>query len=191
MAKKRANILSSVQIRTVLSHLKNGRNTTRNRVIFLLSVEAGLRAKEIAGLTWHAVMNTYGEIGDEIVLKHFSAKQYRETRLKISAPLKNALLELRKEIRTEGHSSTIVKTERSSSTSAAVIVNLICSWYVALGFEGCSSHSGRRTFILNSAVNISRSGGTLKDVQTIARHSFQSTTKECCGLTSRKRRSGP
>lgn len=57
------------------------------------------------------------------------------------------------------------------------IVNLFAAMYAELGFEGCSSHSGRRTFITNAARLISRTGGSLRDVQELAGHSALSTTE--------------
>jgi integrase/recombinase XerD len=50
-------------------------------------------------------------------------------------------------------------------------------WYRHLGFSGCSSHSGRRTFIINAARKISTAGGSLKDVQELAGHSNLRTTQ--------------
>ena len=55
-------------------------------------------------------------------------------------------------------------------TSAAAIVNLFAQWYRLTGLKGCSSHSGRRTFITNAARTISTVGGSLRDVQMLAGH---------------------
>lgn len=44
--------------------------------------------------------------------------------------------------------------------------------------EGCSSHSGRRTFITNAAKMISQAGGTINDVRQLAGHSSLSTHKD-------------
>jgi len=65
----------------------------------------------------------------------------------------------------------VINTERSKQTSPQGIVNLFTRWYEQIGFDGCSSHSGRRTFITNAARKISLVGGSLRDVQMLAGHS--------------------
>jgi integrase/recombinase XerD len=71
----------------------------------------------------------------------------------------------------------VISTERMSSTSPQVVVNMFQRWYQYLGFVGCSSHSGRRTFITGAARKISTVGGSLRDVQALAGHSNLRTTQ--------------
>jgi len=71
----------------------------------------------------------------------------------------------------------VISTERGLFTSPQAIVNMFQRWYRHLGFVGCSSHSGRRTFITNAARKISTVGGSLKDVQELAGHSNLRTTQ--------------
>jgi integrase/recombinase XerD len=71
----------------------------------------------------------------------------------------------------------VVTTERSAHTSPQAVVNMFKRWYGDLGLLGCSSHSGRRTFITNAARKISTVGGSLRDVQMLAGHSSLAVTQ--------------
>jgi integrase/recombinase XerD len=71
----------------------------------------------------------------------------------------------------------VICTETSLKNSPQAIVNLFQRWYRHLGFLGCSSHSGRRTFITNAARKISTVGGSLRGVQMLAGHSNLRTTQ--------------
>jgi len=52
---KQAKTLTIPQIKLIAGLIQQTRYPVRNQAIFLLSVRAGLRAKEIAGLTWEMV----------------------------------------------------------------------------------------------------------------------------------------
>ncbi len=57
------------------------------------------------------------------------------------------------------------------------VVNWFTDLYAQAGLAGCSSHSGRRTFITNSARLAAKVGGCLRDVQELAGHSAITTTQ--------------
>ena len=52
MQGKQAKIVSPIQERAILGYLVTTRYPARDRVIFLLSIKTGLRAKKRASLTW-------------------------------------------------------------------------------------------------------------------------------------------
>ncbi len=174
---KQAKTLTKAQIDTLILHVSNGRNGSRNRVIALLSVRAGLRAKEVAHLTWSMVLNSDGTLADEIALQDCAAKGSSGRTVPMAKDLKAAVVAWRNELGTVDHNARIITTERAAATSAQAIVNMFADWYRSLGFNGCSSHSGRRTFITNAARKISTVGGSLRDVQALAGHSSLTTTQ--------------
>ena len=60
MQGKQAKIVSLIQERAILGYLVTTRYPARDRVMFLLSMKAGLRAKEMASLTWAMVTDAQG-----------------------------------------------------------------------------------------------------------------------------------
>lgn len=172
---KQAKTLSKGQIEAVLGYLAKTRNPARNRLIFLLSVKAGLRAKEIARLTWWTTNDSQGEIARAIWLQDSASKGKSGRAIPLNDELRNALIEYRRTVPHAG--PCVIGTERRLSTSPQAVVNMFQRWYRHLGFVGCSSHSGRRTFITNTARKISMVGGSLRDVQMLAGHSNLRTTQ--------------
>ncbi len=179
--KRQAKTLNRSNIDRALQHVRLKRNGLRNEVILLLSIRAGLRAKEIAGLRWSMLLNPDGEVGDYIHLTDVASKGRSGRAIPLNRDLKQALIALHRTYvkfgiprRAERH---IIITERRDHATPQVIVNLFQRWYAELGLLGCSSHSGRRTFITNAARKISTVGGSLRDVQALAGHRSLNTTQ--------------
>src|SRR6476469_5617858 len=173
---KQAKTLGRGQVEAVLGYLAKTRWPTRNRVIFLLSTKAGLRAKEIASLTWRMVTDARGQIGQAIHLENTASKGQSGRVIPMNDELRTALAAYAKTT-IIASSSFLIESERSNRMSAQAIVNLFWRWYQHIGFDGCSSHSGRRTFITNTVTMISTVGGTLRDVQVLAGHTSLRTTQ--------------
>jgi integrase/recombinase XerD len=175
---KQAKTLTKAQVEAALNYLSSSRYPLRNRLILLLSVKAGLRAKEIASLTWDMATTSDGEVGNSIHLTNKASKGKGSGRvIPLNRELRAALLSLRQSPSRGRTSLFVITTERATRTSPQAIVNLFSRWYSDLGFSGCSSHSGRRTFITNAARKISTVGGSLRDIQMLAGHSNLSTTQ--------------
>ena len=174
---KQAKNLSRAQTDAVLAYVSQTRHPGRNRLIFLLSTRAGLRAKEIAHLTWSMVTDAEGFVADEIAITNHASKGRSGRVIPLSRELRGALVSWKDECGITGPEQRVILTERAKATSSQVIENLFRAWYSRLGFQGCSSHSGRRTFITNAARRISTVGGSLRDIQSLAGHSSLSTTQ--------------
>ena len=173
---KQAKVLNQKQVDAVLHHIGRSRNGLRNQVIFLLSVRAGLRAKEIAALRWSMVLDASGSVGDAIHLTNEASKGNSGRVIPLNRQLRAVLVSLQ-QLQPGSSLAHVITSERSDQTSAQSIVNMFAGWYRDLGLVGCSSHSGRRTFITNAARKISTVGGSLRDVQSLAGHSSLQTTQ--------------
>ena len=184
---KQSKTLSKKQVSAISAYLGDRRNGLRNQTIFLLSVKAGLRAKEISALDWGMVLTSDGEVGKEIHLTDTASKGRNGGRvIPLHPQIRQNLIEMRSETGGSG-SDRIIQSERSKAVGSQTIINMFQTWYRDLGLEGCSSHSGRRTFITQCARQISTVGGSLRDIQYLAGHSSLQTTQRYIEGDSRSR----
>jgi integrase/recombinase XerC len=173
---KAAKIISAESLDLLLEHVSELRRPTRARVMVLLSYKAGLRAKEISGLDYSMITDACGRISDSIDIHNSIAKKGSGRRIPCHPALRRALRKLHAE---QGRPSTgpVCLSERGGPLTAKSVVNWFAAQYQELGFEGCSSHSGRRTMITLAARNVSKAGGSLRDVMELAGHRALTTTE--------------
>jgi integrase len=186
MAGKQAKTLSIDHIDDLLFFAERSRHPLRSRLIVLLSVKAGLRAAEIAQLTWDMVLGPSGDVGGAIELQDRIAKKRGGRSIPLHPDLRQALMQAR--LLCDGH-GPIIRSERGGAMTPMSIVVWFSRAYGALGFDGCPSHSGRRTFITRAARVVHKAGGSLRDVQILAGHrSIQTTQRYIDGDSDAQRR---
>ena len=123
------------------------------------------------------VTDSNGAVAPDIALMDKASKGRSGRTIPISKELRAAFDTWKADCRARDPKDHVISTERSEATSSQVLVNLFRAWYGRLGFQGCSSHSGRRTLITNAARRISTVGGSLRDVQALAGHATLGTTQ--------------
>jgi len=188
MPGKQAKTLTRAQIAAALRQVRRSRYPERDRVMLLLSVKAGLRAGEIARLTWAMVLDADSHLAEHIELPDAAAKKRSGRTIPLHANLHRALRALRRQTGVEG---AVIRSERGGTQGMrpGSVVNWFARLYRDLGLRGCSSHSGRRTFITNAARLVFKAGGSLRDVQQLAGHrSIEHTQAYIDGDTRAKRR---
>lgn len=174
---KRAAILNDRREGLVWKECAN----SRELAIMSLSIRAGLRAKEIAGLTW-------GAVDFESRCLHLSVTKGGEFR---RVPMSDKLVEALKAYKDEQPASKIAplahlfmtqpRTAHAepkpwSANSCAVWIKDFFDRRMGWKGQGFSSHSGRRSFITTAARKVSLAGGSLRDVQSLAGHATLSMT---------------
>jgi integrase len=173
---KHAKVLEPVDLRRLLKHVRGHRHAARNHVLVLLSFKAGLRACEMAGLDWTMVLRPGGRVAQHIAVGSEIAKKGSGRHIPMNPELAAALklLHVRERRPLVG---PVIRSERGSHLTARSVVNWFRDVFAEMGLEGCSSHSGRRTFITRSARMLPRIGGSLRDVQELAGHRSLNTTE--------------
>ena len=174
MLPRQAKTLTRDQAYLLLIYAGSTRHPQRNRLIVLLSLKAGLRAGEIAKLTWDMVLDGNGDLAACIELRDPAAKKRSGRRIPLHPELREALVALRA---LNARAGPIITSERGGPMRAASIVLWFARAFRAIGLDGCSSHSGRRTFITRAARLVHKAGGSLRDVQLLAGHASITTTQ--------------
>ena len=165
---KQARTLSKAKVEQALQHKGN---TTQHRVMLLLSITAGMRAIEIAGLRWKDI-----DWSEECLrLKITKRNMPREV------PMNPTLIEeLRKLYNSRDEidpEDRVVLTPDGKPTTRNAVSQWFSRFYKRMDWEGYTSHSGRRTFVTRAAEAVVNAGGTLNDVRALAGHQALQTTQ--------------
>jgi integrase/recombinase XerD len=186
MAGRQAKVLSANDLHDLFVFASCTRNPLRNLVLVLLSAKAGLRAGEIANLTWAMVTDASGRISGLIELPDHAAKKCGGRSIPLHPDLAVALAEWRQTAPPTNH---VIASERGGAMGPLSIVVWFNRAFKNIGLNGCSSHSGRRTFVTRAARLVHRAGGSLRDVQLLAGHrSIQTTQRYIDGDTDVQRK---
>lgn len=191
MIGRQAKVLAPDALGCVLAQVEQRAFPERDRVIVLLSVRAGLRACEIAGLTWAMVLDAHGRISESLDIRDTIAKKDSGRRVPMHPELKKALKRLLRSVPAEWREpdQPLIRSAKGAAMRPNSIVNWFVILYREVGLEGCSSHSGRRTFITTAARRLHQAGASLRDVQLLAGHrSIEMTQRYIDGDSNAQRK---
>ena len=182
---RQAKTLQQREIKTVLAVINTRRYAARDRAIFALSFFAGLRAQEIATLTFENVLGTDGTVGSEFLLLPAQTKGKRTRRIFVSDRLRKELeLYVKSQPKSTLQNQPLFVTQKGNAFTANAICHLFKAIYVQCGIVGASSHSGRRTFITELATK----GVSVRVLAALAGHATISTTQRYIDINDRQLR---
>lgn len=169
---KQAQVLSKSQLKAVMSVTQtSGKHAERNCIAIALSYYAGLRVKEVASLLISDVYSEEGLVKQFIFLSADKSKGHSRT-IVINKYLANQLKGFAQSIDITKRDKPLIASQKGKFKPNA-LCQLFGRLYKAAGLEGCSSHSGRRSFITNLAYK----GVSAKVLMTLAGHQHLSTTQ--------------
>jgi integrase len=174
MAGRQAKMLDATSLKRLLKYASQSGFPQRDRTMVLLSAKAGMRAAEIAKLEWRMVLDPRGRVASDIAIEDAIAKKRSGRRVPMHEDIRSALRLLLAD-------SDPIGPVLQSARGGALHPNSVVNWFVKacaeLGLSGCSSHSGRRTFITMAARNAGKVGCSLRDIQLLAGHRSIETTQ--------------
>jgi integrase/recombinase XerD len=137
MSGRQAKTLSAADLNDLLMFASCTRHPLRNAVIVLLSAKAGLRAGEVANLTWDMVVDGNGQISGLLELADNAAKKCSGRSIPIHPDLAAALRAWRQ---VSPASDYVIASERGGRMRPLSIVVWFNRAFKNIGLKGCSSH---------------------------------------------------
>lgn len=172
---KQAPVLNDKQVKKLFNSPKMTKYESRNRLILSLSYYAGLRSVEICSLCIGDVLNGDGSIKDTILLKSHQTKGNESHTVVLSAHLRGELERYISDysLHRERLTAPLIKSQRGGFFSSQSLQNLFKHLYKSVGFNDCSSHSGRRKF----ASSLDEKNVSIGVIKSLLRHSHISSTQ--------------
>lgn len=169
-----AKIVGKDELELVLAHVATRKHSARNRAILLLTHLAGLRIGEVAGLRWSDVTTSDGQVKDEIRLLAKMTKGNHARTVYVSTRLKQELQAYADQAKCVDRSYPFFATQKSikAGFSPNSLTQTVTKLYKDAGFEGITSHSGRKSFL----TNLANKGTAIHLLKTLAGHKSIQTT---------------
>ena len=173
----RAAVLSASQVRHVFRVARaRNRHAARAEATLALTIGLGLRAKELAGLTWADVYDQEGRVRKVVHLKAAYTKGGKTRDVFVSSPALRRVLEKYGERDWLGSArasqAALFASQKGGPMTACSMARFLKALYREAGIAGASSHSGRRTLI----TRLAERGIDLKSIAQIAGHTSIRTT---------------
>ena len=175
---KQAKTLNERELQRLLDFVKTTKSAARNRAIILLTHLAGMRIGEVAAVRVCDVVASDGSVRDEINLSAAQTKGNRSRSVLLNERVQGELAVYIRNVRVRDAKQALFRTQRSSAFTANSLTQVINGIYRNAGFDGASSHSGRRGFL----TNLAEKGVSVRVMMALAGHANMATTQRYIDL---------
>jgi integrase/recombinase XerD len=175
---KQAKTLDERQLQRLLEFVAKTKSAKRNRAILLLTHLAGMRIGEVAALRVSDVFASDGTVRKEIDLSAAQTKGNKSRTVLLNQRMQAELVAYMQTVRVRDAKQPLFATQRSAGFTANSLTQVVNGIYKKAGFDGCSSHSGRRGFL----TNLAEKGVSVRVMMALAGHQNMSTTQRYIDL---------
>jgi integrase/recombinase XerD len=175
---KQAKTLNERDLQRLLDYVGRTKNAKRNRVIILLTHFAGMRIGEVAAVRVCDVLASDGTVRDEINLSAAQTKGNSSRTVLLSERMQAEMAAYMQTVRVRDSKQALFATQRSAAFTANSLTQVVNGIYRQAGFDGASSHSGRRTFL----TNLAEKGVSTRVMMALAGHKNMATTQRYIDL---------
>jgi integrase/recombinase XerD len=150
---KQAKVLNTTEVRKVLDYVATRKHASRNRALVMMMFNTGMRVSEVASLRIRDVLDSEGNIKDEILLLAENTKTKEARTVFVNEKLRRELQQYAKLLVNANPNCKFFYSQKRDSDgfTANTLTQHFHYLYKRVGLDGASSHSSRRTFITTLA----------------------------------------
>ena len=150
---KQAKVLNSTEIRRVLDYVATRKHALRNRALVLTMFNTGMRVSEVASLRTKDIVDSEGNIKNEIRLAAENTKTNEARTVFVNEKLRKELQQYARVYANANPNNKFFYSQKRDSDgfSSSTLCQHFHYLYKRVGLDGASSHSSRRTFITTLA----------------------------------------
>lgn len=185
-----ARVLTDKDLKRVLNYIATRRHAARDRAMLLMTTAAGMRIGEVSAVKISDVLALDGTIKDEIRLTPEQTKGKHARTVVLSERMQKELLvylqhrfdtnQLIALTYTDHMNKPLFATQKRAGFNANTACYHFHMLYKEAGLYGCSSHSGRRSFL----TRLSQKAVPLKVMMELAGHRQAQTTMRYISVTT-------
>jgi integrase/recombinase XerD len=171
-----ARTLTDAEFELLLERIQHRPHAARNSLMLKLLHGAGLRVGEVAALTIADIVGADGRVRDQIILQPHQTKGRHQRTVWLNEKLK---IELQVYIGGGEKTGYLFSSQKRDHFTANTLQAVVTSLYSRAGLTGCSSHTGRRSFI----TKLASAGVGARVLQELAGHRNLATTQRYIDVT--------
>ena len=175
---KKAKVLNKDEIKRVINYCNSSRYSLRNSTMVMLAYFLGMRVGEIANLRVCDVLNEANKVKDEIYLSVEQTKGNDTRTVYVNSKAKKALEAYAESLVIKDRKQKFFFSQSNNGFSPNSLSQYFYHLFKAVGIDGASSHSFRRTFI----TNLANKGVSVRVLGAIVGHKNISTTQQYIDL---------
>ena len=172
---KQAKTLNEQELRKVLDYISTRKHSARNRALLMTTFLSGMRVSEVASLRFNDVVDSEGNIRNEIRLTPAMTKGQFARVVFVNERLRKELDKYMCFYCPVDKTMKFFYSQKKHSDgfNANTLTQHFHFLYRRAGIDGASSHSGRRSFI----TNLASKGVSVRVLMSLAGHRSIGTTQ--------------
>lgn len=177
-----ARTLVDRDFRKLVDQVATCRHAQRNQLMLCMTHYAGFRVGELSELRISDLLDAEGQVPEQITLQPHQTKGSKERVVFLPAKLRQCVSEYARGKKPE---MWLFTSQKGGKFSANTLQAAMTRIYEQAGFDGCTSHSGRRSFL----TKLASQGVSVRVLQELAGHKHIGTTQRYIDVNDDMKRS--